>query len=88
MLNFSDSKSLKKTLYVTFDSIPLGETFIRKNDFESHGLDEESIWIYIKASDTGGVKLNPDGSVIRSTHFGPESEVLIVELKISEISVK
>lgn len=87
MFDFKGSICEDRVQSVTFNELKIGETFITYSAYEEFGLDEHSVWIYLKTSVRQAIRLNATANPAIVNEFGENAKVLIVQLQVSKISL-
>ncbi len=87
MFDFKGSICEDRVQSVNFEELKIGETFITYPAYEEFGLDEHSVWIYLKSSARQAVRLNASANSTTVNEFSENMKVLIIKLQVSKISL-
>lgn len=89
MFNFSKVEPKEGFNFVCFSDLPVGQTFVCKQAYLEHGLDGTYVYYFMKIDSSYAIELNTKsvGENFKPL-FDGKAEVLVIEIIVSEVSIK
>lgn len=88
MFHFNKVETKQALNFVRFSDLPVGQTFVCKQPYLEHGLDEKYVYYYMKIDTSHAIELNVEIGENLKPVFDGKEEVLVIAINVSEISVK